>query len=53
MNYNSINDINKKEKHKLSYINNNSTDCLNPEYFNPLINYKNEDKNKNKKIKKK
>ena len=51
MNFNSINDINRKKKHTLSNMNNKSADCLNPEHFNPLINYKNEDKNKKKKIK--
>ena len=36
--------------HKLSNLNNKSSSCINPEYFNPLINYKNKDKKTNKKI---
>ena len=43
---------NKKEKknHKLSNLNNKSSSCIYREYFNPLINYKNEEKKENKKI---
>lgn len=36
--------------HTLSKIYNKSSTCLNPEHFNPLINYKNEDKKEMSKI---
>lgn len=39
-----------KKIHNLSNIYNKSSTCLNPEYFNPLINYKNEDKKEKSKI---
>lgn len=48
MNLNSINYKRGRKMHKLSNINNKSSDSINPDNFNPLINYKNEDKNKNK-----
>lgn len=49
---NIIDDNQKKGKkpHKLSNINNKSSSCINPEYFNPLINYKNEENKEKKKI---
>ena len=36
--------------HKLSDLNNKSSSCIYPEYFNPLVNYKNEEKKEKKKI---
>ena len=39
-----------KKQHKLSSKNNKSSSVINPEYFNPLINYKNEEKKEKKKI---
>lgn len=39
-----------KKQNKLSNLNNKSSSCINPEYFNPLINYKNEEKKEKKKI---
>ena len=36
--------------HKLSDLNNKSSSCIYPEYFNPLINYKNKENKENKKI---
>lgn len=35
-----------KKRHKLSLNYNKSSNCINPEYFNPLINYKNKDEKK-------
>lgn len=49
------NDLNlriRKKMHKLSNINNKSSSCISPDYFNPLINYKQEEeKNVKNKIK--
>lgn len=36
--------------HKLSNLNNKSSSCIYPEYYNPLINYKNEEGKEKKKI---
>ena len=41
----------RKKFHKLSNLNNKSSSSINPEYFNPLINYKSEDKIVKKQIK--
>ena len=48
-----LDDRNKSRKkfHKLSNLNNKSSSSINPEYFNPLINYKSEDKIGKKQIK--
>jgi hypothetical protein len=48
-----LDDRNKSRKkfHKLSNLNNKSSSSINPEYFNPLINYKSEDKICKKQIK--
>ena len=40
-----------KKLHKFSIFNNKSSSCIYLEYFNPLINYKNEEKKEKKKIK--
>ena len=44
-NFDIINNNNRKNKHSLSKINNKSSNCITPGSFNPLINYKIEDKN--------
>lgn len=48
-----IEDRNKRGKkfHKLSNLNNKSSSSINPDHFNPLINYKNDEKNAKNKIK--
>lgn len=42
--------INRNKKHNLSYINNKSSNCITPGSFNPLINYKIEEKKHKKSI---
>lgn len=39
-----------KKFHCLSQLNNKSSSCINPDYFNPLINYRHEEKTGKKKI---
>lgn len=47
-NFDSVNNNHKKNKHSLSKINNKSSNCITPDSFNPLINYKIDEKNKSK-----